>query len=257
MMTGMYTALHAPLDTANGPVSGGKGGAREAARSRREQAYLHLRAMVLNGDFPFGHRVGEEAVAEALGVSRTPVREAMLRLHADRLLHRYDDGGFYVAEPDLLDIRDLYELRLSLELHGITRARYGASRHDPEALLGIRADWLEIQRHPPEPDGTFIDLDESFHVALCRASGNLAIAETLEDVNARIRHIRMYDFLSAERIEISIVEHLGITDAVIAGDLESAATLMREHIGASLDVVEEKAATAIARMIRGRSRRRD
>ncbi|WP_296666377.1 GntR family transcriptional regulator [Demequina sp.] len=253
----MYTPLHARVHTAKGPASSGPGGASGAARSRRERAYLHLRTMVLNGDFPFGHRLGEEAVAEALGVSRTPVREALLRLHADRLLHRYDDGGFYVAEPDLLDIRDLYELRLSLELHGITRANFGAAPHDPEALRRIREDWLEIQRRPPEPDGSFIELDEAFHVALCRASGNVAMVETLEGVNARIRHIRMYDFLSAERIEISIVEHLAITDAVIGGELDRAARLMRDHIGASLEVVEDKAATAIARMIRGRSRRRD
>jgi len=253
----MYTRLHT-AEKASGPTGPATRRAKNAAaRSRREEAYRQLRAMVLTGEFPFGHRLGEEAVAEALGVSRTPVREALLRLHADRLLKRYEDGGFYVAEPDLLDIRDLYELRLSLELYGITRGMYGAGSHDPDALRQIRDDWLAIQEAPPEPDGSFIELDESFHLSLCRASGNLAIAETLESVNARIRHVRMYDFLSADRIEISIIEHLAITEAVSAGDLETAAVLMRDHIGASLDVVEERAATAIARMIRGRSRRRD
>lgn len=256
MLTSMYTDRHAEMDTGTPkPVS--RRAKTESARSRRDEAYRELRAAVLQGEFPYGHRLGEEAVAERLGVSRTPVREALLKLHADRLLKRYEDGGFYVAEPDLLDIRDLYELRLSLELSAITRGMFGAVSHDPVALQRIRDDWLAIQAAPPEPDGSFIELDESFHVALCQASGNLAIAETLEGVNARIRHVRMYDFLTADRIEISITEHLGITDAVIAGQLEIAAHLMREHIGASLDVVEERAATAIARMIRGRSRRRD
>lgn len=250
----MYTSHHAEADTSN-DARESRRAKHKAARSRREDAYLKLRAMVLTGEFPFGHRLGEEAIAELLGVSRTPVREAMLRLHADHLLKRYEDGGFYVAEPDLLDIRDLYELRLSLELSAITRPLFGDVAHDPVALERIREDWLDIQAAPPAPDGSFIELDESFHVALCRASGNLAIAETLEGVNARIRHVRMYDFLTADRIEISIGEHLGITDAVIDHHFERAAILMKEHIGASLDTVEERAATAIARMIRGRSRR--
>lgn len=212
--------------------------------------------MVLTGGFQFGQRLGEEAVAEALGVSRTPVREALLRLHADRLLNRYDDGGFYVAEPDLLDLRDLYELRLSLEVYAITRAANDEVQHDPEVLADIKRDWLEIQANPPEPDGSFIELDEQFHLTLCRASGNIAIAETLETINARIRPVRMYDFLDAGRITVSIAEHLAITDAVSATELGRAAGLMREHIGASLEVVEERAAAALAGMIKGRSRRR-
>lgn len=230
-------------------------GARASARLLRERAYRELRRLVLTGEFHYGMRLGEESVAERLGVSRTPAREAMLRLHGDRLLNQYADGGFYVAEPDLLDLRDLYELRLALELHAINRGGMDGIEHDQAMLAGIRAKWLAIKADPPAPDGSFIELDESFHVSLCRASGNHAIVETLETVNARIRPVRMYDFLSADRIALSIDEHLAITDAVIAGQYQAAAQLMREHIGASLDVVEERAATAMARMIRGRSRR--
>ena len=213
--------------------------------------------MVLAGEFPFGQRVGEEAVAEALGVSRTPVREALTRLHADRLLRQYADGGFYVAEPDLLDLRDLYELRLTLELQGILRGKEDGVEHDAEALQQLRERWTEIQASPPAADGSFIELDESFHVALCRASGNIALAETLETVNARIRPVRMYDFMIADRIAVSITEHLDITDAVIAHEFDRAAALMRQHIGDSLDVVEERAANAMATMVRSRGRRRE
>lgn len=246
----MYTAEHAEAER------GGAASRRATARLLREQAYLELRRRVLTGEFPFGHRLGEEAVADLLGVSRTPAREAMLRLHADRLLDQYADGGFYVAEPDLADLRDLYELRLSLETYAILRAEDGGARHDADALAAIHARWLAIKADIPEPDGSFLELDESFHVSLCRASGNIAIVETLETVNARIRPVRVYDFLSADRIALSTDEHLAITEAVIAGEIRDAARLMREHIGASLDVVEERAAAAIARMIRGRSRRK-
>jgi len=240
----MYTADHTEGESK-----------RASARKLREEAYRELRRLVLTGEFPFGLRLGEEAVAERLGVSRTPAREAMLRLHADRLLNQYADGGFYVSEPDLMDLRDLYELRLALEVHGIVRAKDDGIEHDRDILEALHARWMAIKADPPQPDGSFIELDESFHVTLCRASGNFAIVETLETVNARIRPVRMYDFLSEDRIVLSIDEHLAITQAVMGTDLDTAAQLMREHIGASLEVVEERAATAMARMIRGRSRR--
>lgn len=216
-----------------------------SARSLREQAYLSIRRMVMLGEFPTGQRLAEEQLAEQLHVSRTPVREAFVRLHADRLLHRFTDGGYYVAEIDLLDLRDLYELRLTLELRGVNRAREARIEHDREALVGIRDEWLAIQADPPEPDGSFIALDESFHVELARSSGNVALVEMLESINVRIRPVRTYDFLTEDRITTSISEHLLIVEALLDGEVELAAERLREHIGASLEVVEQRAADAM------------
>jgi DNA-binding GntR family transcriptional regulator len=245
------------MDTTSDPTSDtGAKARRRASRSRREAAYIEIRRMALEGEFPFWQRLPEEGISEQLGVSRTPVREAFARLDADGILSRYDDGGYYVAEPNLIDLRDLYELRLTLELRGILRAAEDGVEHDPETLDSLRTEWLRIQASPPPADGSFIELDESFHVGLSRASGNLVITETLESVNIRIRPVRMHDFLDAERIEISIIEHLEIVDAVIAHRIDLAADLLRRHIGISLDVVEERAARAMTKMMRLRSRRR-
>jgi len=218
------------------------------ARSRREQVYSQLRRLVMAGHFPYGQRLAEERIAEQLQVSRTPVREAMVRLHADRLLHRYADGGFYIAEPDLIDLRDLYELRLTLELRGLSRARESNYQHDVGIIEALRDRWRSIRDNQPEPDPSFVELDESFHVTLSRSSGNFAITETLETVNARIRPVRMYDFLTVDRITLSIAEHLGILEAVLIKDLVLAENRLRDHIGASMDVVEKRAAHAITQM---------
>lgn len=227
-----------------------------AAHLLREQAYTQLRRMVMLGEIPTGQRLTEEAIAEQLQVSRTPVREAFVRLHADRLLKRFTDGGYYVAEIDLFDLRDLYELRLTLELRGIVRASEDGIEHDREALLELQEEWEAIQADPPEPDGSFIELDESFHLSLLRASGNLALAEMLETINVRIRPVRTYDFLTADRITSSIGEHLGIVEALLDGAIELAADRLRDHIGASLDIVEQRAADAMRqRSLRSRRSR--
>lgn len=197
------------------------------------------------GEFPTGHRLAEEQIAEQLKVSRTPVREALVRLNADRVLTRFSDGGYYVAELDLFDLRDLYELRLTLELRAITRAAEAGVEHDREMLEGLREEWLAIAQSPPEPDGSFIELDEDFHLTLARSSGNLAIVEMLETINTRIRPVRTYDFLTADRIESSTAEHLGIVEALLERRFALAADRLREHIGASLEVVEHRAAAAM------------
>lgn len=229
---------------------------RRDSRLLRERAYTQLRRMVVQGELPTGRRLAEELIADQLQVSRTPVREAFVRLHADRLLARYDDGGYFVAPIDLFDIRDLYEVRLTLELRGIQRAREEGVAHDHTALAALRDEWLAIGTEPPEPDGSFIELDESFHVALARSSGNAALAELLASINMRIRTVRIFDFLTADRIRTSIDEHLSIVDALLADHVGLAAQRLREHIGASLEIVEQRAAEAIReRALRERDRR--
>ena len=230
-------------------LAGSRGARRELVRER-------LSRMVLTGVFPARERLREEALAEALGVSRTPVREALARLHAERLLTRYADGGFYVAELDLDGLRDLYELRTTLEVRGLARSLEGFGAHDPAVLEPLRDRWRALGEDLPAPDATFVEVDESFHVTLSRASGNHALAETLETVNARIRPVRMHDFLTADRIEATVAEHLGIVGAVLDGDLALATERMRVHVGASMVVVERRAARAITAMaLRRRSAR--
>lgn len=261
MDAGLYTDRDPeehPASGVAGPAAARKGGRASSAdvQLRRDSVYLELRKLVLLGSFPFGQRLAEERVADQLEVSRTPVREAFVRLYADRLLHRYADGGYYVAEPDLIDLRDLYELRITLELRGLTRSMERDYHHDVGVIESLRDKWRAIQDDPPEPDPSFVELDETFHVTLSRAAGNLAITETLETVNARIRPMRMYDFLTVDRITLSISEHLGILEAVLIDDLPLAVTRLREHIGASMEVVEKRAAQAITHMVMNRRTRR-
>ena len=216
--------------------------------ARRELVRDRLARMVLSGVFATRERLAEERLADLLGVSRTPVREALARLHAEHLLDRYADGGYYVAEPDLAGLRDLYELRITLEVRGLIRSLEGFDRHDTALLEPLRDHWRALRQDLPEPAPDFVVTDESFHVELSRASGNLVLAETLTTVNARIRPVRMHDFLTEDRITATVTEHLGILEAVLAQDRDLSVRRMRAHIGESMTVVEARAARALTRM---------
>src|SRR5882757_605565 len=243
MDTGLYTARDtAAAAPAPAPRTGGV--------LRREAVYHELRARVLAGEFPVRTRLAEERLAALVGVSRTPVREALVRLHADGLLVHDPDGGYHVALPDLGGLRDLYELRIALELHGLTRAVQESHVHHDAALLEpLRDHWRILRDDPPAPDPAFVELDEDFHLTLNRAAGNGALTETLAGINARIRSVRMYDFLTVDRIQRTISEHLDVVDAVLADDIPRAVTEMRRHVGISLEVVEKRAARAITQML--------
>ncbi|AVH25029.1 GntR family transcriptional regulator [Nocardia cyriacigeorgica] len=210
--------------------------------------YETLRAELMNGDIKFGERLTEPKVSARFGISRTPVREALTVLCSDGLLQR-EEYGFSPVRPSIPLVRDLYELRITLELGGLQRAMQNPEVvHDKALLTAERKSWLDLQGDPPEQEPGFVVRDEEFHVTLLTASGNAEMVRALRSVNSRIRHVRMYDFMVNNRIETTISEHLAILDAVLAEDLSLAYRLLHTHIGESLDVVLDRVTRAIAAM---------
>ena len=214
-----------------------------------DHAYGELKRRLLMGEFPLRLRLGEERLAALLNVSRTPVRQALVRLNAERLVERLPDGGYAPAAPNLMEIRQLYEVRRALELSALTRPVEFGVPHDVSIVEPLRDDWRTLRSDTPEPDPSFVLLDEGFHVRLAEASGNAALAEMLSVVNERIRVVRMHDFLTEERIHRTIGQHLDIIESVLGGDLDEAHTRFTKHLGESIAVVEQRAMQALARMM--------
>lgn len=221
----------------------------ETARaSPSEAAYRHLRDRLLSGAFPLTRRLAEERLAALVGVSRTPVRHALIRLHGEGLVSRHQDGGYRPAVPDPDDIAALYEARRALEIGALWRPREVGVRHARPALEGLREDWEALRRDQPPADAGFVGADEDFHVRLAAAAGNEVLVDLLRSVNARIRVVRIHDFLSDDRIGETIAEHLQILGAVMADDPAGAERIFRAHLAKSKEVAEERALRAIARM---------
>ncbi|WP_066910338.1 GntR family transcriptional regulator [Millisia brevis] len=213
-----------------------------------ELVYSTLRSELMNGEIPFGHRLTEPKVAGRFRISRTPVREALTRLCADGLVQR-EEFGYSPVRPSIPLIRDLYELRITLELAGIQRAIGNPGvTHDRELLESEYRRWKDLEADPPPQEPGFVATDEEFHVALLTAAGNAEMVRALRGVNARIRHVRMYDFIVNNRVEVTIAEHLAILEAVLADRLPLALSLLHKHIGESLDVVLDRVSRAIVAM---------
>lgn len=218
-----------------------------AARRRpaRIRVYEELRTELLTAAYSPFHRFTEENVAERFALSRTPVRDALARLEADGLLVKRD-GALYRYMPTLEEFTDLYELRILLECHGIDRALADPTvRHDRAGLTAEQDVWIARRDAGIAPDPGFVDADEQFHLALLGAAGNREVTGALERVNRRIRPIRMHDYLTQDRVDATIREHLEILELVLTGRLGEARDFLRAHVGQSQSIVEARAARAM------------
>jgi len=222
--------------------------ATRATASLATDTYEALKRAIVVGHYRLGARLVEERLARDNGVSRTPVREALVRLHVDGLVTRHPDGGWTPTVPNLAVVRELYEVRIALEIGALRGPRRTGTIHDRRLLHDLRNEWQEFADDPPPPDPVFVLSDEAFHVRLAEAAGNRELAEMLRRVNERIRAVRMRDFVTLERMSRTIAEHLLITDAVIEGDIDGACDAFEHHLGKSLEVVEQRVAQAVLAM---------
>jgi len=213
------------------------------------EAYRELRRRLLVGEYPLAERLTEVGLAGAIGTSRTPIREALLRLEAEGLVERRHHRGFYPRSPNLIGVRHLYQLRAILELQAIALPEAHGRTHDLERVEILRDEWVELAAAGPDPDAGFVVVDESFHVALAEAAGNPAVAEHLRMVNERIRIVRMQNFVHAERIRLTAEQHLGILDALLRRDPATAGTRLEAHLEEAEQQAAARAAQAIERML--------
>lgn len=197
-----------------------------------DRVYAALRERIVTGELPRGARLRQEALAAELGVSRTPLREALRRLAAEGLVEFNPNRGAQVAEVTLADVRASYQARLVLEPGA---ARLAAARR-PAPELDRMSTAIADERES-ESDAEAFAASRDFHLALVAASGNehlLRLAESLW-VTAIGRPIfERQTSLDPQRIEADVVEHERIARAVRTGDEDLAEALTRHHIAAAL-----------------------
>jgi DNA-binding GntR family transcriptional regulator len=194
-----------------------------------------LRDAILEGRFAAGARLRQADLADQLGISRTPVREALGRLQQEGLVELLPRAGVRVARLELDEAVELYHLREVLD--GLA-ARLAASRATPVALakleraLGRMATCLE-RRDTNRWFGAHV----TFHDEIFRASGNARLQALSAVVRLSIRHFHPLLLTTAHRLEDAHREHRAISEAIAGHDAEGAERLARAHIANARDIV--------------------
>lgn len=193
-----------------------------------EQVYAELKTQMHDFRLVPGDRFSEAEIGARLGVSRTPVREALFRLRNEGLLDVESKSGWFVRPIDFGKLEQLYDLRILLETASV--ARLCALPEQPAALEALKAAWL-VPAAERLSDGSQVGaLDEEFHATLVRAAGNDEIARVHWDVTERIRIIRRLDFTRGDRVEATYAEHAKILRSVLQRKADQATLLLRTHI---------------------------
>ena len=172
--------------------------------TRSEVAYRRIKAAIFDFVLLPGEGFTESDMAERLGMSRTPVREALFRLELESYVKVAFRSGWSVAPFDFRKLEDLYDLRVVLECSAIDRLCAADPMPD---LSDLKAAWLVPERDRLTDTTEVAALDEAFHATLVRAAGNAEMARVHGDVTDGIRIVRRLDFTQAPRIAATYDEH--------------------------------------------------
>jgi DNA-binding GntR family transcriptional regulator len=202
-----------------------------AARAS-ERAQAALGEAILRGELAAGARLGEVELAERLGVSRTPVREALSRLAAEGLVEVHAHRGARVASFSHEDLDGIFDVRLALEPRATGRAATRVTDADLAALDDLAARMLAVGAPGPAQDlDALVPLNREFHARLLDVAAAPALSAALANVvhtPVVLRTFRTYDAASLAR---SLAHHAEIAAALRAGDADWASAVMRSHLG--------------------------
>lgn len=193
--------------------------------------------MILRGDLAPGERLTEDRLAEQLGVSRNPVREAIRSLEATGLVEVVPRRGAYVCHPDLDDVRNLLELRSVLEGY----AAETAARTDPAGLVEELTRIIEAGIDSTEAGNHVLaaELHRDFHLATEKAIANPYLPQVVEPLRQRTEMV--FSILLDRRGTVSWHEHEAIRDAIASGKPDRARTTVFDHIMSVLDELGQTA----------------
>ncbi len=199
----------------------------------RQAAYEKLKELIISGRLGPGEHLGEPALAEALGVSRTPVREALQRLAQEGLVEMTPGKGARVRLLTPTEVDDVYEVRALIEGEAAFRA---ASRCDASGLARLEAALLELEGAEPGDYASQIAADASFHSLLVAAAGNQVLEQVFHDLDAALALTRQFS-RDLNQTPETRQQHHAILLAIRARDPEAARRAALRHVKAFKDTV--------------------
>lgn len=197
-------------------------------RSLTEIALTHLREAIVSGDLGLGEQLSEGALARELGISKTPVREALQRLQSEGLVRIVPQTGSFVFTMSAIEVRELCELRLTLEQAAV---RLAVAREREALIRDLEVIVAEMQAALAAGEvRRYLALDTAYHAAFFARCGNALFREAHDRLVGRIAALRTHLAQKPSHTARSMDEHAGMLEAVRTGDDTGVARLLDQHI---------------------------
>jgi DNA-binding GntR family transcriptional regulator len=201
---------------------------RRSGVPARAQVYAVLRDAIIRTELAPGRRLSENELATWLGVSRTPIREALVRLRDERLVSIVPQLGTYVSRISPQAVSDAGFIREALECAAIREAALAATEDDIEALeVNMRGQERADERGDFD---AFYVLDEEFHRVLCDLSGHATVWAVSQRAKGHLNRIRHLSLPIPSYLGEMIDEHRAVVEAVAEHDPDEAETRLRHHL---------------------------
>ena len=203
--------------------------------SAADRAYDFTKERILDGEFAQGRLIAEGEVSDAVGVSRTPVREAFLRLEAEGMLRLYPKRGALVVPISAADVEDVMETRLLIERFAIRRVIELDLDLDGQLAAALAAQ----EQHAAAEDAVaFVDADREFHRVFVAATGNAIVLRTHDSLRDQQNRMGLAALgTSSDRMERILEQHRAIVAAVRQRDAAEAEALIDHHLDETLHLL--------------------
>jgi DNA-binding GntR family transcriptional regulator len=209
--------------------------------SKAEQVHRQLKEEIELGELAPGTPLSELSLVERTGASRTPVREALRRLAAEGLVDLAPRQGARVSRVSARTVRDLFDFRSLLEPVAMRQATEAAAA-DPalrREFAAMRTEFARLQRRVPSQarSRAFYELADRFDWTIVGATRNEHLRRTIAELRPHTARLRNLSHVDPQRVDVSLEEHLRMCDAVVAGDADTAAAAIAEHLALSLEMI--------------------
>lgn len=199
--------------------------------------YAHLRELIVTGKLAPGTRLKEQRLSELLGVSRSPIREAIVQLARDGLVTTKARNGDFVTWYTPTDVREIYDVRLAIEMMAMRRAvpkLTDAQLHRLEEAAAACTQALEAGDIP-----LYGAKDQLFHFTLVDLAGNRRLSEIMRQLGGQIQAIRAFVALNIERVRRAEEEHQRILECIRRRSVDEALSWLSRHIESVSDEVSQ------------------
>lgn len=192
----------------------------------QQEAYHYLRDHILSGQLSANTRINPAEIAELLGVSRMPVREALRQLHAEGLVIMRPNRAAFVASLTAQEVEELFEIRGALEILAV-RTAIQAMTPDSMAELTALKDRMDRVRGDPVE---WLKRHDEFHQAICSLGNRTRLPQEIERIRLAIRPYLLMFIKVFDTIEMPGLEHGSLLEVFATGDVKAAEEAMREHV---------------------------
>lgn len=193
-----------------------------------DQVHRVVRTRILEGAITPGEFIREQNLSEAVGVSRTPIREALARLATEGFLERIPHRGFRVPDEPLGDLLELYPLVGALEVLAGRLALPKLTSADISRLRRINHELSEAR--PTADAGRMIELNNQFHHVFCERSGNRRLCDLLHDLRMQLARLEFWYYSDGKHTQQSVAEHSEIIQAIEEDDHERALSILESNM---------------------------